>query len=440
MANPFGGESQITRRRIDLNGNNIILTNQHDGNHYYDPSNPELVTESTRSFILGNPNVGEDGIFGPDVAFNTVGQKMGNSYNPAIFEQQRYDLTTAKLAPIKLGGLSVELIAKNAKTGAITIKVRYDDVNVEQNTRWSGDLQMTDVVAKGADVVVNSGKTLVINRSRTNNRHTKLAGDFINPTTFTCGGDGVMFLQNSGSTVSVEGPRTAFLVKDGGELKLNPYNTTFVVRAGTVLDVQSGGTYTGWYATTLRIEAGGSLVVRRGGKLRGNGGLIEVQEGAYVCIEEGADLTDGGIILDVAPMATIGTNPALGLGPLNCNARLAFCGRLTGNSPNISAICPTSAEALSFDGTDDVATIPYDGQAPLSNLDQTFTIEASIRADYTSGGTQTLFTNRYTDANFNVKGVLFALYQGQYLLCQLEGQNYYNPGAPGMRLPAGGCH
>jgi hypothetical protein len=74
------------------------------------------------------------------------------------------------------------------------------------------------------------------------------------------------------------------------------------------------------------------------------------------------------------------------------------------------------------------------------NLGQAFTIEATIRADYTAGYTQTIFTNRYTDASSNVKGALFSLYNGQYLLCQLEGQNYFGLSDPGMRLPAGGCH
>ena len=83
---------QITRRRIDLDGNNEILTNRHGGNVL--TSDPHQVTESTKSFILNSNS--EDGIFGPDAAFNTVGQKMGNSYNPAIFEQQYYDTHTQR--------------------------------------------------------------------------------------------------------------------------------------------------------------------------------------------------------------------------------------------------------------------------------------------------------------------------------------------------------
>lgn len=442
IANPFGGESQITRRRIDLDR----IGTPGYGTIYNDVTtgNVGTISESTPSFILNG--VGEDGIFGPDAAFKTVGQKMGNSYNPAIFEQQRYDPTTAKLSPIKLGGLSVELIAKNKYTGAITIKVRYDDVAIAQNTRWSGDLQMMDVAgaASGADVRVMSGQTLTINKSGTNNRHTKLAGEFVNPTTLTCGGAGVLFLQESGSTVNVAGANTAFQVKSGGELKLNPYGTTFAVKTGAVLDIQSGGTYTGWYATTTRIEAGGSLVVRSGGKLQGYGGVIQVQAGAYLCLEAGADLSDRNVILDVAPGAIIGTNPALGLPALNCRSQLLFCGRLTGGNTALSTLCPNRNEALLFDGNDDVVTIPQAPSgftSPIHTLTQTFTVEAAIRSDYSGGATQTLFSNRYTDAAYNVKGLLLTLYNGHYLLCQLEGQNYYNFSDPGMSLPTdGNCH
>lgn len=127
VANPFGGESQITRRRVDLNNNNHIKND-------FTTGNSGTVSEAKNSFIL-NGQVG-DGIFGPDVAFNNVGQKMGNSYNPAIFEHQAYDSVATKLSPINLGGLSVELIAKDAITGAITVKVRYDDVAIVQNTYW----------------------------------------------------------------------------------------------------------------------------------------------------------------------------------------------------------------------------------------------------------------------------------------------------------------
>ena len=125
IANPFGGESQITRRRIDLNNNNHIKNDFTTGNY-------GIVSEATASFILNGQ--GEDGIFGPDAAFNDIDQKMGNSYNPAIFEHQSYDSVATKLSAIKLGGLSVKLLSKNA-AGDITIKVRYDDVNIEQNTR-----------------------------------------------------------------------------------------------------------------------------------------------------------------------------------------------------------------------------------------------------------------------------------------------------------------
>ena len=369
---------------------------------------------------------------------------MGNSYNPAIFEQQHYDLTTARLTPINLGGLSVELIAKNA-AGDITVKVRYDDVNIVQNTRWSGDLQMMDVAgaANGADVVVNAGKTLTINRSGTNNRHTKLAGSFINPTTFVCGGTNVLFLQNSGSTVSVEGAKTAFQVKDGGELKLNPYGTTFAVKTGALLDIQSGGTYTGWYATTTRIEAGGSLVVRNGGKLQGYGGVIQVQAGAYLCIEAGADLNDRGVILDVAPGAIIGTNPALGLPALNCTSRLQFCGLLTGGNTDISAICPTGNEALSFDGQNDRVTIPQDpngGASPLHNLGQTFTIEALVTAAQVGAPeSQPIFTTRLKGPNDYFRGLMFTVFRSNSLLLQINEQNYFDLNDPTMRLSSG-CH
>lgn len=438
VANPFGGENQITRQRVDINNDGKIFYNPTQGNDGSRRNEMEFSVVKDGSF--------EDGFLGPDVTFNTVGQKMGISYNPAIFAHQDYDSVAQKLSPIYLNGLSVELVAKSSN-GEITVRVRYDDVDVVQNTRWTGELLVADVpgAANDADVHVANQATLTINKSGTYNRTLLTpARDFINPTTLSCTA-GSLFTLDAYTTVSVEGDKTAFQINNGAQVSLN-YGSTLVVRSGSLLEVKSGGILNVGYATQVRVEAGGTLLLRSGAKLRGQG-TVQVQNGGFFCPESGAELTaDAVFTLDVAPSASIGVNPSLGLAATNCNPQLKFCGSMPGGNAALSAICPTGNEALLFDGVDDVATIPkgpYYGNHPLFNLGQTFTIEASIRSDRPAGGggsAQTIFSNR-VDGGSGVVGTLFTLYGGKYLLFQMQGQNYYNFNDPLMQVaPNSGCH
>lgn len=438
VANPFGGHNQITRQRVDTNNDGQIFYNPTQGNDGSRRNEMEFSVVKNGSF--------EDGFLGPDVTFNTVGQKMGLSYNPAIFTHQDYDSVAQKLSPIYLHGLSVELIGKN-RAGDITVQVRYDDVDVVKSTRWSGELLVTDVpgAANDADVHVTNEVTLTINKSGTNNRTLLTpARDFINPTMVRCT-TGSLFTQDAHTTVSVEGAQTSLQLDNGSQVLLHNA-ATLVVRSGALLEVKSGGLLTLEYGSQLRVEAGGTLLLRNGAKLGGQG-TVQVQDGGFFCPENGAELsTDAVFTLDVAPAASIGVNPSLGLGATNCNSQLKFCGNMPGGNAALSAICPTGNEALLFDGVDDVATIakgPYYGNHPLFNLGQTFTIEASIRSDRPAGGggsAQTIFSNR-VDGGSGVVGTLFTLYAGKYLLFQMQGQNYYSFSDPLMQVaPNSGCH
>ena len=292
---------------------------------------------------------------------------------------------------------------------------------------------------------VLSGKTLTINTSGTNNRHTLRNGDFINPTSLTCASNS-LFLLDGGATVALEGDDTHFQVNDGATLSLEPYGATFVVRNGAVLDLQRGATLNLGFFTGIRVEHGGSLVIRNGANVLGVGG-IEVQDGGYLCIEAGVALpTAPYFSLNVAPNAVLGKNPYLGisLGTLDCTGQLQFCGRLTGGNPGLSAICPTAYEALLFDGKDDRVTIPVATSGPaalIHNLAQTFTIEAAIRSDNTVGAyiSQPIFSNRTVNAANQYSGMLFTVYNGNNLLFQLNDHNYFDEKDTSMKI-GNGCH
>lgn len=310
VANSFGGENQITRHRFDSNNDGQIDWNPTQGN--------DGGVRNEMQFSVVKNGVFEDGVFGPDVTFNTVGQKMGISYNPTIFIHQPYDNANKKLSSIDLNGLSVELISK-ASNGDITLKIRYDDVAVVQNARWTGDLRLVDVPGadRGYDLSVGAFQTLTIDKSGTPNRTTKtVANDFINPTSLACT-TGSSAEIGYGANVIVQGSKTAFTLQDGSTITAAP-NSKFTVKAGALLDLQSGSGLT--VQGQLVVEPGGTLVVRNGARLT-IGGTVSVQAGGYVCTEASATINIGSsAAFNVASGANYGTNPILGLTNLSCVA------------------------------------------------------------------------------------------------------------------------
>lgn len=313
IANPFGGESQISRHRFDANQDGVIFWNPTQANSYSNNQGNE------QQFSVVVNGAFEDGILGPGIAFNaysgfgTATNKLSISSPAPIFEHQHYDPTTAKLSPVTVSGLSVELLSRSSTTGAITIRVRYDDAQVATDTRWTGDL----VLAPGLSTGV-SGAALTINKSGTPNRHLPTAaGDFINPTRVLCPA-GTTFSQSAGpldtgSSVSLEGDKTTFQV--AGTVHLSPRGNGFTVGSGTLLELFSGSVFQLDQQSELAIEAGGTLLVHAGATIQGNGTLT-VPAGAYVCIEPGATIT---ATRNFGRYNT-GTNPSLGLSGQNCQS------------------------------------------------------------------------------------------------------------------------
>jgi hypothetical protein len=265
-----------------------------------------------------------------------------------IFEHQHYDPAAYKLSPIALSGLSVELVSQDQSTGSITVRVRFDDVTITTDTRWTGDLRMTDAMgptgpnvrtsgantsAGGArplpgpgsgpdvDVSVNGGVTLTLNKSRTPNRHTlTAAGDFINPTRLVCPAGTLFTLSTAkndvGSAVVVEDDKTTFQV--AGEIQLNR-SCQVLVKTGALLELMAGSNaklLSAGFTSELHVEAGGTLLIHSGATVQGLG-AITVDNGGYVCVESGATLS---CTKNIAAGAIIGTNPSLGLSGQNCQS------------------------------------------------------------------------------------------------------------------------
>ena len=191
VPNPTSAHNEIAFMRdnfLDFYPNSAVQW-QTTGGIGYQPGSNQAQNE-WRYFVIENqaptsPPPHADGLFGPNIGFNQAGQKMGLSYNPVICGLQTYNSGTASLSSINLNGLSVTIIGK-AANGDITIKVRYDDTDINRDTRLTGNLVLRKVPGTPYALNVKPLKTLLINQSGTPNRHSisPLTDDFINPTSF----------------------------------------------------------------------------------------------------------------------------------------------------------------------------------------------------------------------------------------------------------------
>ncbi|RZL14262.1 MAG: T9SS type A sorting domain-containing protein [Hymenobacter sp.] len=128
-------------------------------------------------------------------------------------------------------------------------------------------------------------------------------------------------LDATGSSISLEGDKTTFQL--AGTVHLNPRGNSFVVGAGTLLELFSGSVFQLDQAQ-LSVEAGGTLLVHAGATIQGSG-TLSLASGSYICVEPGATITATRNFGNY----TIGTNPSLGLSGQNCQSSFLVAGNPT---------------------------------------------------------------------------------------------------------------
>ena len=131
----------------------------------------------------------EEGVYtyaglGLDFAFRQPGQKAGLSCNPLITPLQYYDECTETLESMILTGLSVELISIDSLSNRITIDIRFDDTEIINNQRLTGNLLIPRNAAAESDLVIGEDMKLTVDKSGSPNRRTRgelLNGHYANP-------------------------------------------------------------------------------------------------------------------------------------------------------------------------------------------------------------------------------------------------------------------
>lgn len=253
--NPMGPANHLSGRRGDRDGNRVI-----DYANYTNGSFGGLRNEGYTFFSLNG--VAIDGIMGVGLPFTTTGQKLGMSENVPIYPSQEFNETTQRLSPINLSGLTVELMSV-AANGDITIKVRFNDVDINRSTRWTGDLALLPANGQPYAANVKAGATLTLDGSGTPNRtrpvaNTGLVTDFVNPTVLTVRNGATVHVENTGR-ISLR-PGTTLYVDDNGSLVADP-NAQILVQRGALVNVKTQA-----LANALRTT--NQLVLLSGGQLR----------------------------------------------------------------------------------------------------------------------------------------------------------------------------
>jgi hypothetical protein len=166
-------------------------------------------------------------------------QKFGMVTNPALVNRPTYDTSNTELSPFYLNGISV-FVMDEYSNGNIKVKVKYNDVDVEENIRWSGKIYLPDITNNSnPDVNVIEGKTLLIDKSGTANRHTKINGEFVNPTEFYCEQNSLFKLENNANLIVGDG--SSFIMKSGSGLEIGN-GAELHIKLGATLEVQLSAT------------------------------------------------------------------------------------------------------------------------------------------------------------------------------------------------------
>ncbi|MBK9421080.1 MAG: T9SS type A sorting domain-containing protein [Flavobacteriales bacterium] len=216
-------------------------------------------------------------------------------YNPSPFN-------SSDLRRIYLNGVSVELLNQNTD-GSIKIKVRFDDVDVNNDARWCADeIQLNPVATlTGYSLNVTAGKTVTVDQGTTATRRDAPAtynGQqiFVSPTVMRCPNNTWLNLA----------PGSNFVVDNGSTLRLEN-GSRMDIGNGAVLRVRRGGKLELMGGSVLNVWPGGQVIIEEGWQI-GNDGHLVFFPNARINLEASNSVLEFAGILDIRDNATFTTS------------------------------------------------------------------------------------------------------------------------------------
>ena len=254
--NPFTGSEDQSRFACDIDNNNIIEKNDNlnqsvefDGSTYH--HHLYQLGHSSHSFNLnGNRKIG--------IGTNPSTATLVNMVGEEIPEPNVNNLRTTYL-----NGISVEML-EQCQNGDIKIRVRFDDVDIENDVRWCSDSIVLNPISTSSGYSLNlkSGKTIFFDQGLTATRMTnpivfQNKKIFASPTTFTVMPDAKIHLESS----------SKIILDNKSKMHLSEQSSCVIEDAGYI-EVKSGTVFQMDDCSILSINGIGKLIVRSGAELR----------------------------------------------------------------------------------------------------------------------------------------------------------------------------
>lgn len=258
LPNPFTGGSDEEKYAFDRNHDDLLLYNDMMDNFIEKTSNniylDSLYTLGHNSHIFtinGNNKIG--------ISTNPSTATMMNMVRP--YNQTNRD--NKNLRTTYLNGISIEILEQDVN-GNIKVRVRFDDVDIDNNVRWCSDSIVLNEIAtqSGYSLNVKKGKSITLDQGLTATRMTDpiTFNDqkiFASPTTFTIQPDVKIHIDTTASIVLENSSKLH--MREGALCRIE--DEGFIeVKSGTVFQMDD--------CSSLEIRGNGLLIVRDGAELR----------------------------------------------------------------------------------------------------------------------------------------------------------------------------
>ena len=221
--------------------------------------------------------------------------KIGMGTNPSTASQinmvgESTPYTGAhNLRTTYLNGVSIEMI-EQCPNGDIRVRVRFDDVDIENNTRWcSHDIQLNKINDDGFSLNLHKNKILLLDQglnATRMNEPIQFDGQsvFASPTVFTVLPEVKIHLDSA----------SRLILDNASKLYFREASTCVVEDAG-IIEVKSGTVFQMDECSLLEINGSGKLIVRNGAELRiSPNAILAFQNGMQnLIIEDGVVIPDG---------------------------------------------------------------------------------------------------------------------------------------------------
>jgi hypothetical protein len=177
---------------------------------------------------------------------------------------------------IWLNGLSIEILPeipdrKKFGKGAVTVQLRWDNYNIDNNVRWCGDIILSPHI-KNLDsqtptrISLNlvKGKTILLDRGESPTHYIASEYDsvsghyvFTDPTIFTCIA-GSWFNVEENATLILDN-KSELILKKGSRMELQN-NSRLILKNDSKLILEEGAEFLADPKALIKIESGGQII------------------------------------------------------------------------------------------------------------------------------------------------------------------------------------